>query len=199
MLRMDYVRSAEWVTPMTGQSYAIPRNRPRLPCVLTFQVAVLGFFPKNRTSWRADFSNFARRLGSLQGNVPHLVCKVWLSEFGRLAEVRNASNVATCAYGGRSQRIYLLLIATAAAPHVANYVLYIAFPLRTNSLLTPCETQVRYFHVTQNGNYSGRVFARKNQFGWELIVGGMMPSVPCWVLIMGGMMPSVRPAGATCA
>ena len=49
------------------------------------------------------------------------------------------------------------------------------------------------------GNYSGRFFARKNQFGWVLNLRGMMPSVPCWVVIMGGMMPSVRPAGATCA
>ena len=94
---------------------------------------------------------------------------------------------------------YLLLIATAAESHVVSYVLYMAFPLRTHSLLTPCETQMRYFHVTQNGNYSGRVFARKKWFGWVVNMGGMMPSVPCWVLIMGGMMPSVRPEGATCS
>ena len=47
----------------------------------------------------------------------------------------------------------------------------------------------------KKGNYSGRFFARKNQFGWVLNLRGMMPSVPCWVVIMGGMMPSVRPAG----
>ena len=47
----------------------------------------------------------------------------------------------------------------------------------------------------KKGNYSGRFFARKNQFGWVLNLRGMMPSVPCWVVIMGGMMPSVRPQG----
>ena len=44
-------------------------------------------------------------------------------------------------------------------PHVASNVRYIAFPLRTNSLLTPCK--VRYFHVTPHPSFDYRASSRR--------------------------------------
>ena len=62
----------------------------------------------------------------MQGNVPHVACNVWLR-----------GNVCTFIYGLEQQ--------LSAEPHVASNVRYIACPLRTNSVLTPCRARCGTF------------------------------------------------------
>ena len=65
----------------------------------------------------------------MQGNVPHVARNVWpndILEFVLIEELHSTNTPI----------IYKHLLF--AEPHVASNVRYIAFPLSTNSLLTPC-------------------------------------------------------------